>query len=912
MNEANEPGTLVNGIPETGHDVDPQETSEWLESLDGLIEEKGGRRAREILLKMLAEAGRQNVAVPTNLTTPFTNTIKPSEEPEFPGDYQAEKAYRRWIRWNAAVQVTRAQRDGVKVGGHISSYASVSSLYEVGFNHFFRGKDHPSGGDHVFFQGHASPGVYARAFLEGRLDETAMDGFRQEHSAEKGLPSYPHPRSLPDFWEYPTVSMGLGPAEAIYQAWFDKYMTLRGIKDCSDQRTWAFLGDGEMDEPESRGMLQLAAHQHLDNLTFVVNCNLQRLDGPVRGNGQIIQELEAFFRGAGWNVIKLVWGSGWDKLFAKDKDHALLNVMTNCSDGDYQTFRANDGAFIREHFFGRDPRTLKMVEDWSDDEIWALRRGGHDYRKIYAAYKAATEHTGQPTVILAHTVKGYALGEHFAGRNSTHQMKKLTLDDLKALRDRLHIPITDEQLEANPKMPPYYRPDQNDPSLQYMLMQRRNLGGFIPSRPANRDRALDVPKDKTYEVLKLGSGKQKVATTMAVVRLMKDLLKHPGIGNRIVPIVPDEARTFGMDAMFPTAKIFNTNGMQYTAVDRDLMLHYAESTDGQLLHTGINEAGSVAALQVAGTSYMTHDEPMIPMYFFYSMFGFQRTGDQFWAAGDQLSRGFIIGATAGRTTLTGEGLQHADGHSPVISATNRAIVHYDPAYAYEIRHIIRDGINRMYGEPDGRDRNVMYYLTVYNEGIHQPAEPENVDVEGIIKGMHCIATHSNNGQPKVQLMASGIAVPWALKAREILAEDWNVDASVWSVTSWHELRKEGIETDQHNLLHPESNYRLAYVTQKLQPENGPVIATSDYDRMVPDMIRNWVPARYKVLGADGFGFSDTRAAARRYFHIDTESMVVQALAALNEDGVLPDRSILKAAVDKYDLLNPNAGTSGEQ
>lgn len=912
MSDMTKPTVPVNGIVQPGADTDPQETAEWVESLTGLIEEQGGSRARDIMLRMLAEARRRNVAIPTNLTTPFTNTIVPEEEATFPGDETVERNYRRWIRWNAAVQVTRAQRDGVKVGGHISSYASVCTLYEVGFNHFFRGKNHPGGGDHIFFQGHASPGVYARAFIEGRLDEEAMDGFRQEVSTAKGLPSYPHPRRLPDFWEYPTVSMGLGPAEAIYQAWFDKYMTMRGIKDCSDQRTWAFLGDGEMDEPESRGMLQLAAQQGLDNLTFVVNCNLQRLDGPVRGNGQIIQELEAFFRGAGWNVIKVIWGRGWDELLAKDKDHALLQVMSECLDGDYQTFRANDGAYIREHFFGRDERAKKLVENWTDEEIWNLRRGGHDYRKVYAAYHAATHHTGQPTVILAHTVKGYSLGEHFAGRNGTHQMKKLSLEDLKALRDRLHIPISDEQLEADPKKPPYYRPDSSDPSLQYMLEQRNKLGGFLPSRPLDRDRSLALPPEKTYDILKKGSGGQKVATTMAMVKLMKEWMRDPGIGKRIVPITPDEARTFGMDAMFPTAKLFNTHGMNYKAVDHDMMLHYAESTDGQILHVGINEGGASAALQVAGTSYMTHDEPMIPMYLFYSMFGFQRTGDQFWAAADQLARGFIIGCTAGKTTLTGEGLQHADGHSPIIAATNRAIVQYDPAYAYEIRHIMRDGLARMYGEPDGRDRDVMYYLTVYNEPIVQPAEPENVDVAGILKGMHCISEHTNTSGPKVQLLASGVGVPWALEAKRLLAEDWGVDASVWSVTSWHELRKEGIECDEHNLLHPDMEYRLPYVTQCLREANAPVIATSDYDRMVPDMIRNWVPNRYKVLGADGFGFSDTRAAARRHFHIDAESMVVQALEALNEEGVINDRSVVKQAIDKYDLLNPNAGRSGQQ
>ena len=895
---------VVNGLIPQVPDNDPQETAEWVESLSGLINEKGGPRARYILLHMLSEARRNGVQLPQEYTTPYVNTIPVDQEPYFPGDEAMEREYRRWIRWNAAVQVTRAQRPGVKVGGHISSYASVATLYEVGLNHFFRGKDHPGGGDHVFFQGHASPGNYARAFIEGRLTEADLDGFRQEESRPaggRGLPSYPHPRRMEDFWEYPTVSMGLGPSEAIYQAWFDKYLQGAGIKDTSQQHTWAFLGDGEMDEPESRGMLQLAANQQLDNLTFVINCNLQRLDGPVRGNGKIIQELEAFFKGAGWNVIKVIWGRGWDQLLAADKDHALEHLMMETLDGDYQTFKANDGAYIREHFFGRDPRTAELVKDWTDDEIWALQRGGNDYRKMYAAYKAAMEHKGQPTVILAHTVKGYLLGGHFAGRNATHQMKKLTLDDLKALRDRLHIPITDEQLEANPKMPPYYRPADDDPSLLYMLDRRRQLGGFIPER---RDAGveLELPGDKTYDILKGGSGKQEVASTMAFVRLLKELIKDKGIGRRIVPIVPDESRTFGLESLFPTKKIFNTQGQNYTPVDADMMLSYRESASGQLMHTGINEAGSVSLFQVAGTSYATHGEPMIPVYIFYSMFGFQRTGDQFWAAGDQLTKGFVIGATAGRTTLAGEGLQHMDGHSQVLAATNHAFVSYDPAYAYEIRHIMADGLQRMYGDAGDRDPNVMYYITVYNEPIHQPAEPENVDVEGIIKGIYNVDEHQNFGGPKAQLLASGVGVPWAREARELLARDWGVDAAVWSVTSWNELRRDGLDAEEHNYLHPTEPRRTPYVSAKLAGREGPFVASSDFDRMLPDQIRQWVPGDYHVLGADGFGFSDTRRAARRWYHIDAESMVVRTLAALADKGQI-DPSVVGQAIAKYDLFN---------
>ena len=913
MSPTSDSTPLIDGLLTKVTDNDPEETREWHESLDALIQEKGGPRARYILLSMLAEARKKNVVLPVQIATPYVNTISVENEPYFPGDEDAERTYRRWLRWNAAVMVTRAQRPGVGVGGHISSYASTATLYEVGMNHFFRGKNHPGGGDHIFFQGHASPGNYARAFLEGRLSEADLDGFRQEYSRPaggRGLPSYPHPRRMNDFWEYPTVSMGLGPSEAIYQAWFDRYLAGAGIKDTSAQRTWAFLGDGEMDEPESRGMLQLAASQQLDNLTFVINCNLQRLDGPVRGNGKIIQELEAFFKGAGWNVIKVIWGRGWDQLLAADKDHALEHLMMETLDGDYQTFKANDGAYIREHFFGRDPRTAELVKDWTDDEIWALQRGGNDYRKMYAAYKAATEHRGQPTVVLAHTVKGYLLGSHFAGRNATHQMKKLKVDDLKGLRDRLHIPITDEELEADPYMPPYYRPAPDDPALLYMLERRKQLGGFLPERRDDGKR-LDLPGDKAYRILKGGSGKQEVASTMAFVRLLKELIKDKGVGRRIVPIIPDESRTFGLESLFPTKKIFNTQGQSYTPVDADMMLSYRESDSGQIMHTGINEAGSAALFQVAGTSYATHGQPMIPVYIFYSMFGFQRTGDQLWAAGDQLARGFVVGATAGRTTLTGEGTQHMDGHSPLISWTNEAFASYDPAYAYEIRHIVRDALDRWYGPDSGRDRNIMYYLTVYNEPMVQPAEPADVDVEGIIKGIHRIAGAPESDGPEVQLLASGVGVPWALEARRILAQDWGVRASVWSVTSWGELRREALAVDRNNFLNPSGPRGVPYLTSRLASAQGPFIATSDYDHAVPDLVRPWVPGSYHVLGADGFGFSDTRAAARRHYLIDADSVVVKALQALADDGML-SRSVLQHAVDRYDLSNVNAGRSGAQ
>ncbi|CAM5780441.1 pyruvate dehydrogenase (acetyl-transferring), homodimeric type [Cellulomonas persica] len=909
MAQIDETGPLIGGLLSQVPDIDPEETGEWVESLDGLIDAKGGPRARYVLMSLLRHAREKNVAIPASLNTPYVNTIAVHNEPYFPGDEVIERRYRSWNRWNAAVMVTRAQRPGIGVGGHISSYASVATLYEVGLNHFFRGKDHPGGGDQVYFQGHASPGVYARAFLKGRLTEHQLDGFRQELSHPGGgLPSYPHPRLAPDLWEFPTVSMGLGPSGAIYQAWTNRYLHNRGIKDTSQQDVWAFLGDGEMDEPESRGLIHLAAQQNLDNLTFVVNCNLQRLDGPVRGNGKIIQELEAEFRGAGWNVIKVIWGREWDVLLNADKDRALVHLMNTTPDGDFQTYRAENGAFIRENFFGRDPRTKQLVEKMTDDEIWALKRGGHDYRKIYAAYKAAREHTGQPTIILAHTIKGYGLGSGFAGRNATHQMKKLKIDDLKLLRDTLHIPFTDEQLEENPYLPPYYHPGSDDEAIQYMLERRRQLGGFVPERRSTH-KPVTTPGPEKYESLAKGSGHQEVATTMALVRLFKDLLKDKEFGHRLVPIIPDEARTFGLDSIFPSAKIFNTVGQHYLAVDRELMLSYKESESGQIMHTGINEAGSASAFQAVGTSYATHGEPLVPFYFYYSMFGFQRTGDQFWAAGDQMARGFLIGATAGRTTLTGEGLQHADGHSPLLAGTMPHVVHYDAAYGYELRHIVRDGIDRMYA-PDngGRDRDVIYYLTVYNEPIVQPAEPEGLDVEGVLKGIYLLSPAEGDG-PRAQILASGVAVPWALEAQKLLAEDWGVRAAVWSVTSWNELRRDALAADEQAFLNPGEEPRVPYLTTKLAGAEGPFVATTDYDHLVADQVRAWIPGPYATLGADGFGFSDTRAAARRHFKIDGPSTAVRVLQQLARSGAVAPEAPAQA-IERYRLHDVTAGTSG--
>ena len=894
---------IRDGVASYLTDADPEETKEWLESLDGLLEEAGPERARFLMLRLLERATAKRVALPPLTSTDLVNTIPTEMEPEFPGDEDIERRYRKWIRWNAAIMVHRAQRPGIGVGGHISTYAGAAPLYEVGFNHFFRGKDHPGGGDHVFFQGHASPGMYARAFLEGRLTEEDLDGFRQEVSLGEGngLPSYPHPHGMPEFWEFPTVSMGLGPLNAIYQARFNRYLHDRGIKDTSQQHVWAFLGDGEMDEPESRGAIQHAALNNLDNLTFVINCNLQRLDGPVRGNTSIIQELESFFRGAGWNVIKVVWGREWDELFAKDKDGALVDLMNKFCDGDYQTLKANDGAWVREHFFNRDPRTAKLVEDMTDEEIWNLRRGGHDYRKIYAAYKKALETKDQPTVILAHTVKGYGLGHNFEGRNATHQMKKLTLDDLKLFRDNQRIPISDEELEKDPYLPPYYNPGPESEEVQYMLERRKELGGFVPERRATYE-PLTVPKPESLKNILKGSGKQKVATTMATVRVFRDLMRDKDLKDRFVPIIPDEARTFGMDSWFPTLKIYNPHGQNYTPVDHELMLSYKEAKDGQILHEGISEAGSVGSFTAVGSAYATHGVAMIPLYIFYSMFGFQRTADSIWAAGDQMSRGFLLGATAGRTTLTGEGLQHMDGHSQLLAATNPSVVSYDPAFGYEIAYIVCDGIDRMYGPERGED--VIYYLTIYNEPTSQPAVPEDLDVEGLLGGIYRF--RKAEGDKHVNLLASGIGMQEALRAADIL-EDYGVASSIYSVTSWNELARDGHERDTERLHNPAEEVEDAFVTRQLSDTDGPFIAVTDFQRAVPEQIRKWVPGDYTVLGTDGYGFSDTRPAARRYFNSDGESVAVAALAALARAGKL-DKSVAQEAAEELQITDPTATT----
>ncbi|MGA2826629.1 MAG: pyruvate dehydrogenase (acetyl-transferring), homodimeric type [Streptosporangiaceae bacterium] len=941
--------SIINdGLPTQLPDIDPDETREWVDSFDTVVETRGRARARYVMLRLLERAREQQVGVPGLRSTDYINTIPPEREPWFPGDEYIERRIRAYIRWNAAVMVSRANRPGLGVGGHIATYASAASLYEVGFNHFFRGKENGESGDQIFFQGHAAPGIYARAFLEGRLGENRLDGFRQELSHPGGgLPSYPHPRLMPGFWEFPTVSMGLGPLNAIYQARFNRYLLARELHDTSRSHVWAFLGDGEMDEPEALGAIGLAAREELDNLTFVINCNLQRLDGPVRGNGKIIQELEAYFRGAGWNVIKVIWGRDWDPLLAQDTDGVLVNKMNSTPDGQFQTYSVEAGGYIRENFFGGDPRLRAMVQHLSDDDLRNLSRGGHDYRKVYAAFKSAREHVGQPTVILTHTIKGWTLGPDFEARNATHQMKKLTHAELKEFRDRLYLPISDAALEAD--LPPYYHPGQDSDEIQYMKERRAALNGYLPKRVV-RARPLPPVPDKVYDELKKGSGKQPIATTMAFVRLLKELMKDKEIGARFVPIIPDEARTFGMDSLFPTAKIYSPHGQTYDAVDRNLLLSYKESEKGQILHEGITEDGAMGSMIAAGTAYATHSTQMIPIYIFYSMFGWQRTGDQMWALGDQLGRGFLLGATAGRTTLTGEGLQHNDGHSVLLASVSEACVSYDAGWAFEMAYIMRDALRRMYSStpdhPEGE--NIFYYLTLYNEPYPQPAEPDAFPggkaalEQGILRGLYEYApaaghepfgtgtaqtgaepgeqrgetadhdsgrtdprVHPDGARPEsnAQILASGVAIRAALQAQKLLAEDWGVAASVWSATSWTELRRDAMACEEWNMLHPEAQSRVPYVTRLLDGRPGPVVAVSDWIRAVPDQIARWVPAPYASLGTDGFGFSDTRAAARRFFHVDAESVTVAVLGQLAKRGeVKPD--VLTQAIEKYRLDLP--------
>ncbi|GCD46372.1 pyruvate dehydrogenase (acetyl-transferring), homodimeric type [Streptomyces paromomycinus] len=875
-------------------DRDPEETAEWRASLDAVTKAAGPHRAAYLMRRAVEHTGAPGLAP---LETDYVNTIPTAAEPEFPGDEAMEARITAWNRWNAAAMVTRGSRLGL--GGHIATFASAAWLYETGFQHFFRGKEDPSSGgsgDQLYIQGHASPGIYARAFLEGRLTEDQLDRFRQE-AAGDGLPSYPHPRRLPWLWEFPTVSMGLGPLSAIYQARFNRYLEHRGIKDTSNSHVWAFLGDGEMDEPESTAALALAGREGLDNLTFVINCNLQRLDGPVRPNFKIVQELEAQFRAAGWNVIKSLWGQAWDEIFAQDTDGALLRRLRETPDAQFQTYATRDAAYLREHFFGSDPALGRIAQGLSDAkllELFQTSRAGHEPRKVYAAYKAAVEHKGAPTVILAQTVKGYTLGEGFESRNANHQMKKLTGEQFRTMRDLLELPIPDSALDAD--VVPYARPDESSPEMEYLRQRRAALGGPAPARKVVA-KPLPMPADKAFDALKKGSGSQEIATTMAFVRLVKDLMRDKETGKRWVPVVPDEARTFGMESLFPSAGLYSPVGQTYDPVDRDQLLYYKEAKDGQILNEGITEAGSLADFTAAATSYATHGEPMIPFYIFYSMFGWQRTADQFWALADQLGRGFVIGATAGRTTMTGEGLQHADGHSHLIASTNPAALSYDPAFAYEVAVIVKEGLRRMYG-PDAED--VFYYLTVYNETKVQPAMPEGEGIEeGILKGLYRFkeAASAAADAPRLQLLASGTAIHWILEAQEILARDWGVAADIWSAPSWTELRRDALECDAARL---EGEDRIPYVTRALAGAPGPVVAVSDWMRAVPDQIAPWVEQDWTSVGTDGFGLSDTREAARRHFGVDAQSVVVQALAALARRGDVKAETV-KEAKERYGL-----------
>jgi len=888
-------------------DIDPQETREWIEALDAVQKTEGTLRAQFLLYRLLKRARMLNVGLPPTVQTRYINTISPEQEPYFPGDETMERRVRRLVRWNAVAMVTRANHRYPGIGGHLSTYASSASLYEVGFNHFFRGPDDDFPGDQIFYQGHAAPGIYARAYLEGRLTEDQLDHFRREVSG-RGLPSYPHPRLLPDFWEFPTVSMGLGPIHAIYQARFNRYLHARGLADTSRARVWAFPGDGECDEPEALGALTLAAREGLDNLIFVVNCNLQRLDGPVRGNGKIIQELEAVFRGAGWHVIKVVWGREWDELLARDVDGVLLQRMQETLDGDYQRYAAEDGAHIREHFFGSDPRLRKMVDHLSDQELERLRRGGHDYRKLYAAYKAATEHEGAPVAILAKTVKGWTLGDLAESRNVTHQIKKLSEDELRVFRDRLELPIPDERL----KEAPYYPPGPESEEVRYMLERRRLLGGCLPRR-MTVGKPLALPGASLYEEFHAGTvgSNVPVSTTMAFVRLLRKLMKDKEAGRRVVPIIPDEARTFGMESLFREFHIYAALGQKYTPVDHEVLLSYMEAGDGQILEEGITEAGSLASFMAAGTAHATHQSSMIPFYIFYSMFGFQRVADSIWAFGDARGRGFLLGATAGRTTLNGEGLQHQDGQSLLLASTHPACQVYDPAWAYEVAVIVEDGLRRMME----REEDIFYYLTLYNENFEMPPMPEGAR-EGILRGLYKYrpapeAKGGGKGKAggrkvrRARILGSGSILPQALRAQEILAERYQVAADVFSATSYVNLRREALECERFNRLHPGEEPRVPYVAQALAPFQGPIVAVSDFVKAVPDLVGRWMPGDFTPLGTDGFGRSDTRQALRRFFEVDAEHIVVAVLSALAREGTAPAELAVEAMKERG--IAPEAG-----
>jgi pyruvate dehydrogenase E1 component len=874
-------------------DADPQETSEWLEALQAVIAHEGPERAHYLLEQLIALGHETGINMPYSANTEYINTIPADQQPVTPGDYEMEQKIRDYARWNAMVMVLRANRDDSGLGGHIASYASAATLYDIGFNHFWHAPSEKHGGDLVLSQGHSAPGVYARAFMLGRLSEEQMDNFRREVDG-KGLSSYPHPWLMPDFWQFPTVSMGLGPLQAIYQARFMKYMQHRELIATDDRKVWAFMGDGEMDEPESMGAIGMAGRERLDNLIFVINCNLQRLDGPVRGNGKIIQELESDFRGAGWNVIKVIWGSYWDPLLAQDKSGLLQKRMMECVDGDYQTFKSRDGAYVRQHFFGKYPELLKMVSTWSDDDIWRLNRGGHDPHKVYAAYAAATAHKGQPTVILAKTIKGYGMGEAGEAQNITHQQKKMGTTSVKAFRDRFKLPVRDEDLEKLP----YLTFPEGSKELEYMRERRMALGGYLPSRRRTAE-ALPVPPLSAFDaLLKAGGEGREFSTTMSFVRGLNVMLKDKIIGKRVVPIVVDESRTFGMEGLFRQIGIWNQDGQNYVPQDADQMMFYKETRNGQILQEGINEAGAMADWIAAGTSYSTHGVQMIPVYVCYSMFGMQRTMDLVWAAGDQRARGFLIGGTAGRTTLNGEGLQHEDGHSQILAGAVPNCISYDPTFAYEVAVIVQDGLRRMVSEQE----DVFYYLTVMNENYEHPAMPEDA-APGILKGMYQFRKGAASNGPRVQLLGSGTIFMEAVAAAALLKSDWGVEADLWSCPSFNELARDGQDCARWSLLHPTEKPRLSHVAASLAETRGPVIAATDYIRAFAEQIRALVPRHYTVLGTDGFGRSDTREKLRHFFEVDRYWITLAALAALAEEGQL-EKAKVAEAIAKYGL-DPN-------
>ena len=871
-------------------DIDAQETQEWIDALQGVIDADGSDRARYLLKELTHAAREAGAQLPYGLNTPYVNTIEVENQSTLPADRDIEFKIRSMIRWNAAAMVLRANKISTEYGGHIASYASAAVLYEIGFNHFWRARNADHGGDMIYYQGHSAPGMYSRAFLEGRLSEEQLDNFRQEVGGN-GLSSYPHPWLMPNFWQFPTVSMGLGPIMAIYQARFQKYLENRELIKKENRKVWAFLGDGEMDEPESRGALGLAGREHLDNLVFVINCNLQRLDGPVRGNGKIIQELESEFRGAGWNVIKVVWGSQWDILLEKDVDGILQKRMQECVDGEYQAFKAKGGAYTREHFWNT-PELKAMVAHMSDEDLELMSRGGHDTDKVYSAYRAAVKHTGQPTVVLAKTVKGLGMGESGQGLNTSHQQKKMDIGSLKVFRDHFKIPVTDEQL----KTLDYIKPDPDSAEIKYLHARRQSLGGYLPARP-NPTNKLEIPSLDAFTKMLGSTGDREISSTMAFVQILSTLIRDKKLKDRIVPIVPDEARTFGMEGLFRQLGIYASEGQKYTPEDSDSLMYYKEDKKGQVLEEGINEAGAMSSWIAAATSYSTNELPMIPFYIYYSMFGFQRIGDLAWAAGDMQARGFMVGGTAGRTTLAGEGLQHQDGHTHIQASTIPNCISYDPTYAYELAVIVQDGLRRMYQE----EENVFYYLTVMNENYAHPAMPVGAE-EGILKGLYQFKkSDKDNGKvPTVQLMGSGTIFTECVQAAEILEAEYGIAANLWSATSINELRREGLAIQRWNMLHPNEKPRISYVEMCLQEENGPVIAATDYMKVYADSIREFVPSRYVVLGTDGFGRSDDREQLRNHFEVNHKYIVVAALSALFDDGSI-DANVVKKAITQFNI-----------